>query len=68
MLSTVLGCLVESLGMVVVTSRCCTGAAAVRYRFGVILVLSSRMGQISPPIGINLFVIQNIWTGKSSAM
>jgi C4-dicarboxylate transporter, DctM subunit len=22
------------------------------------------MGQISPPIGINLFVIQSIWTGK----
>jgi len=24
------------------------------------------MGQISPPIGINLFVIQSIWTGKLS--
>ena len=40
--------------------------AAVRYRFGVILVLLSRMGQISPPIGINLFVIQSIWDGKLS--
>jgi TRAP-type C4-dicarboxylate transport system permease large subunit len=34
--------------------------------FGVILVLFIEMGQISPPIGINLFVIQSIWTGKLS--
>jgi TRAP-type C4-dicarboxylate transport system permease large subunit len=27
-------------------------------------VLFIEMGQISPPIGINLFVIQSIWTGK----
>ncbi len=34
--------------------------------FGVILVLFIEMGQISPPIGINLFVIQSIWTGRLS--
>jgi TRAP-type C4-dicarboxylate transport system permease large subunit len=32
--------------------------------FGVMLVLFIEMGQISPPLGINLFVIQSIWDGK----
>ena len=32
--------------------------------FGIILVLFIELGQISPPIGINLFVIQSIWDGK----
>ena len=32
--------------------------------FGVILVMYVELGQISPPIGINLFVIQSIWTGE----
>ena len=30
----------------------------------IILVVFIEMGQISPPIGINLFVIQGIWRGK----
>jgi TRAP-type C4-dicarboxylate transport system permease large subunit len=34
--------------------------------FGVLLVLFIELGQISPPIGINLFVIQSIWNGKLS--
>jgi len=34
--------------------------------FGVILVVFVEIGQISPPIGINLFVIQSIWDGKLS--
>ena len=34
--------------------------------FGIILVLFIELGQISPPIGINLFVIQSIWDGKLS--
>ena len=34
--------------------------------FGVILVMYVELGQISPPIGINLFVIQSIWSGKLS--
>jgi TRAP-type C4-dicarboxylate transport system permease large subunit len=31
--------------------------------FGVILVLLIELGQITPPLGINLFVIQGIWSG-----
>ena len=34
--------------------------------FGVVLVIFVELGQISPPIGINLFVIQSIWDGKLS--
>jgi len=34
--------------------------------FGVVLVVFIELGQISPPIGINLFVIQSIWDGKLS--
>jgi C4-dicarboxylate transporter DctM subunit len=34
--------------------------------FGVMLVMFIELGQISPPIGINLFVIQSIWDGKLS--
>jgi len=69
-LYTVLGCLVESLGMIVVTVPLLY-PVLVQYGidpiwFGVILVLFIEMGQISPPIGINLFVIQSIWRGKLS--
>ena len=69
-LYTVLGCLVESLGMIVVTVPLLY-PVLVQYGidpiwFGVILVLFIEMGQISPPIGINLFVIQSIWSGKLS--
>jgi C4-dicarboxylate transporter DctM subunit len=69
-LYTVLGCLVESLGMIVVTVPLLY-PVLLQYGidpiwFGVVLVLVIEMGQISPPIGINLFVIQSIWTGKLS--
>lgn len=69
-LYTVLGCLVESLGMIVVTVPLLY-PVLIQYGidpiwFGVILVLFIEMGQISPPIGINLFVIQSIWTGRLS--
>jgi tripartite ATP-independent transporter DctM subunit len=69
-LYTILGCLVESLGMIVVTVPLLY-PVLLQYGidpiwFGVILVLFIEMGQISPPIGINLFVIQSIWTGKLS--
>lgn len=69
-LYTILGCLVESLGMIVVTVPLLY-PVLVQYGidpiwFGVILVLFIEMGQISPPIGINLFVIQSIWKGKLS--
>lgn len=67
-LYTVLGCLVESLGMIVVTVPLLY-PVLINYGidpvwFGVILVVFIEMGQISPPIGINLFVIQGIWNGK----
>ena len=69
-LYTVLGCLVESLGMIVVTVPLLY-PVLIQYGidpiwFGVILVLFIEMGQISPPIGINLFVIQGIWKGRLS--
>jgi tripartite ATP-independent transporter DctM subunit len=67
-LFTVLGCLIESLGMIVITVPLLYPILH-RYGidpilFGVILVIYIELGQISPPIGINLFVIQSIWDGK----
>jgi len=63
-LYTVLGCLVESLGMIVITVPLLY-PVLLQYHidpvwFGIILVLFIELGQISPPIGINLFVIQSI--------
>jgi tripartite ATP-independent transporter DctM subunit len=70
LLYTVLGCLVESLGMIVITVPLLFPILG-QYGidpvwFGVILVVFIELGQISPPIGINLFVIQSIWDGKLS--
>jgi tripartite ATP-independent transporter DctM subunit len=69
-LFTVLGALVESLGMIVITVPLLYPLLA-RYGidpvwFGIIVVLFIEMGQITPPIGINLFVIQSIARGKLS--
>jgi len=67
-LYTVLGCLVESIGMIVITVPLIypvLGSYGIDpIWFGVILVLYVELGQISPPIGINLFVIQSIWDGE----
>ncbi len=65
---SVLGCLVESIGMIVITVPLLYPVLA-KYGidpiwFGVILVMFVELGQISPPIGINLFVIQSIWDGE----
>jgi len=70
LLYTVLGCLVESLGMIVITVPLLY-PVLLQYGFdpiwfGVVLVVFIEMGQISPPLGINLFVIQSIWDGKLS--
>jgi C4-dicarboxylate transporter, DctM subunit len=69
-LYTVLGCLIESLGMIVITVPLIfpvlPSYGIDPLLFGVILVLFVELGQISPPIGINLFVIQSIWDGKLS--
>jgi TRAP-type C4-dicarboxylate transport system permease large subunit len=67
-LFTVLGCLIESLGMIVITVPLLYPVLASYgidpILFGVVLLLFVELGQISPPIGINLFVIQSIWDGK----
>ena len=70
MLFTALGALVESLGMIVITVPLLYPLLA-KYGidpvwFGIIVVLFIEMGQITPPIGINLFVIQSISRGKLS--
>jgi tripartite ATP-independent transporter DctM subunit len=70
LLYTLMGCLVESLGMIVITVPL-LHPVLISYGvdpiwFGVILVVFIELGQISPPIGINLFVIQSISKGKFS--
>jgi C4-dicarboxylate transporter DctM subunit len=69
-LYTILGCLIESLGMIVITVPLIFPVlhnyGIDPIMFGVVLVLFVELGQISPPIGINLFVIQSIWDGKLS--
>ena len=69
-LYTVLGCLIESIGMIVITVPLIfpmlPNYGIDPILFGVVLVLFVELGQISPPIGINLFVIQSIWDGKLS--
>jgi C4-dicarboxylate transporter DctM subunit len=69
-LYTVMGCLIESLGMIVITVPLIfpvlQNYGIDPILFGVVLVLFVGLGQISPPIGINLFVIQSIWEGKLS--
>jgi tripartite ATP-independent transporter DctM subunit len=69
-LFTLLGALVESLGMIVITVPLLYPLLA-NYGidpvwFGIIVVVFIEMGQITPPIGINLFVIQSISRGKLS--
>ncbi|CAN5595859.1 TRAP transporter large permease [soil metagenome] len=69
-LFTLLGALVESLGMIVITVPLLYPLLA-SYGidpvwFGIILVVFIEMGQITPPIGINLFVIQSIARGNLS--
>ncbi|WP_439588333.1 TRAP transporter large permease [Hydrogenophaga sp.] len=67
-LYTVMGCLVEGLGMIVITVPLLypvlQSYGVDPVWFGIVLVLFIELGAISPPIGINLFVIQSIWDGK----
>lgn len=69
-LFTALGALVESLGMIVITVPLLHPLLATYgidpVWFGVVVVLFIEMGQITPPIGINLFVIQSISRGNLS--
>jgi len=60
----VLGCLVEGLGMIVITVPLLY-PVLVSYGidlvwFGILLVVFVEAGQITPPIGINLFVIHSV--------
>jgi len=60
----IMGCLVDSIGMMVITIPLLY-PLLVNYGFdtvwfGVLLVLLIEMGQVTPPMGINLFVIQSI--------
>lgn len=67
-LYTVLGCFIESLGMIVITLPLIFPLLATYdidpILFGVVLVMFAEVAQITPPMGINLFVIQSIWDGK----
>jgi C4-dicarboxylate transporter, DctM subunit len=61
---TILGALVESLGMIVITVPLLY-PVLLSYGidpiwFGIVLVIFIEMGQITPPIGINLFVLQSL--------
>lgn len=65
---TVLGCLVESIGMMVIAvpllHSILLGYGIDPIWFGVVLVLLIELGQITPPLGLNLFVIQGISSEK----
>ena len=70
LLFTVMGMLVESIGMLVITVPLLYPILAPLgidpLMFGVIVVLFLELAQITPPMGINLFVIQGMWNGKFS--
>lgn len=69
-LFTLLGALVESLGMIVITVPLLypllSNYGIDPVWFGILVVVFVEMGQITPPIGINLFVIQSISRGNLS--
>ena len=69
-LYTVLGCLMDSIGMVVITVPILF-PVLLSYGvdplwFGVALVLLIELGQITPPLGLNLFVVQSMSPGGLS--
>lgn len=64
----VMGMLVESMGMLVITVPLLYPMLS-HYdidplAFGVLVVLFVELAQITPPMGINLFVIQGMWNGR----
>lgn len=67
-LYTILGCVVESIGMMVITVPLLypvlLGYGIDPLWFGVALVILIELGQITPPLGLNLFVIQSISSEK----
>ena len=59
-----MGCLVDSIGMIVMTVPLLL-PILVAYDidliwFGVILVVAVELGQITPPVGINLYIVDQI--------
>ena len=60
----VLGCLLESLSMILITVPIffpiVTGLGYDPVWFGIIVVVATEIGLITPPIGVNLFVIRSI--------
>ena len=58
-----LGCILDSIGMIVLTVPLLLGPLTAfgfdPIWFGIILVLLLELGQITPPIGMNLFVVQS---------
>jgi C4-dicarboxylate transporter, DctM subunit len=60
----ILGCLIDSVGMIVLTVPLLTPALSGMgfdlIWFGVLLVVLVELGQITPPFGINLFIIDGI--------
>lgn len=67
-LYTVMGCLIETMGMVVITVPLLFPVIMAYHIdpvwFGIVVVVFIELGQIHPPLGINLFVIQSLWKGK----
>ena len=63
-LYSILGCLIDSLGMIVLTVPLLFEPIRAYgfdpVWFGIMLVLLLEFGQITPPVGINLFVVQSI--------
>ena len=65
-----MGCLIETMGMIVIAVPLLF-PVIVTYGidpvwFGIVVVIFIELGQIHPPLGINLFVIQSLWDGKLS--
>ena len=68
LLLTVLGCLIESLGIIVIMVPLLFPMLPIYdinpILFGVVVVLFVELAQITPPMGINLFIIQSVWSGS----
>jgi TRAP-type C4-dicarboxylate transport system permease large subunit len=64
----VLGCFLDGVSMLVmtlpITLPMITAAGFDRVWYGVFLVLAIEMAQVTPPVGFNLFVIEDL-TGES---
>lgn len=60
----IMGCFIDSLGMIVLTvpllAPILTAMGIDLLWFGIVLVVVVELGQITPPLGINLFVIESI--------